>query len=223
MENENQRPEGTNSQNGPDKDVTLNYIDKMFGALINLWGVKNRVGVIAIVLSSLLLVISVGWVSTKPDFSLGGLGLKMTFSAVLAGSMVFVTALVAYYYFLHVRSEEMAKEIIDLYGTLNYSTENMRDLVLGPFESMDPLITFITPLSSKSQPTKRFIRFFNGAVGIFVLLVLHLALPIVAESAAILRLASIVGWERFWIWMPFVLLVVITITVSIAIWSDDRT
>lgn len=207
MQSENQPPEATNVENGPDQDVTLNYIDKAYDMYVRASSFVTRSAIILVIASSLMLTISVGWVSAQKDFSLGGLGLKVSLVALLGGAIVLIAAVYIAFYAAFVRMRKIENEIPKLYKTIGYEETSITDWQAG-LPASDILRLLVAPGWSESARST-LTRYFELVVALVVLFVLFILLPLIAEIAMLVKLASIVGWHRFYIWLPLAVFVVI--------------
>lgn len=198
----------------PDQAVVLNYIDKVYASLGRAWILENRLTLVTLILSLLLLIISAGVVSPQERFSFGGLELAASLAGFLAGGIVIVTSLVIFFYSLAVRTVALQNEIRRLYATINYRRERnaMVDALTSPFQGENAIAMLLGPLlSERIRPKNKMIEHYDRIVALSILFLIIL-LPMAAEAAALLKLAAIVGWERYWLWLPLILFILATIT-----------
>ena len=76
MENTDQKPINTNGEGRPSMEAMLNYIDKVCAEQNRVGSASNRVSVVQLAVSLLLLFAAAGLVSTQGDVTLLGLGLR---------------------------------------------------------------------------------------------------------------------------------------------------
>jgi hypothetical protein len=188
------------SANDTNIQATLNYIDKVFAELGRIGTAINRTALVALTISALQLLAAAGWVSTKGDISLLGLGVKMTFVVLLLCSMVILACLMTYYRALAVRGYVMGLEICRLYKTVGYDREvrAMKDTLASPFRS----VVFTRAVAAQhyselyrpsSSQERAYAKYTSHIVRFLVL-----GTPTLAEIGGTVKLAYIVGWQIPW-------------------------
>jgi hypothetical protein len=203
VQNENQSPEAANAENGPDKEVTLNYIDKVHFMFDKTGSYCTRMALTLVIASSLMLTISVGWVSAQEDFSLGGLGLKISFVALLASGIVLIASMYLALYTAFIRYDALDAELLRLYRTQGHEiTRSDGTIDLVGFYPSTLLIMLMAPGGSETARHK-WARNFETFIAIVVVFGLFFLLPIVAEVAMVVKLASVAGWNHPLVWLPF--------------------
>lgn len=119
-----------------DKEITLNYIDKLAETLSQIHQQRGRVNLIAQVLSVLLIAVAGGVVSLEGSYSLVGLGIEISIPAFLVAGGVILVALIAVSYTLASRAENIAYEIDHLYKSLDYVISDSQT-IRGTFGASD--------------------------------------------------------------------------------------
>jgi hypothetical protein len=193
------------SANDTHIQATLNYIDKVYAEQARIGTAINRTALVALTISALQLLAAVGWVSTKGDVSLLGLGVKATFVVLLLCSMVTLACLMAYYRALALRGYVMYMEICRLYKTVGYGYDRegraMEDTLASPFRSVvftralaaQHLSKLYRPSSSQERAYAKYTS--------YIVRPLVLGTPTLAEIGGTVKLAYIIRWQNLW-WVP---------------------
>jgi hypothetical protein len=191
------------SDNDTNIQATLNYIDKVFAEQSRIGSAINRTALVALTISALQLLAAVGWVSTKGDISLLGLGVKATFVVLLLCSMVIIACFMAYYHALAHRGYVMSLEIPRLYKTVGYDREAraMEDTLASPFRSVIFNRVLAAQHSSKLYPPSSSHERAYAKYTSYIVRFLVLGTPTLAEIGGTVKLAYIIGWQNLW-WVP---------------------
>jgi hypothetical protein len=224
VENKDEQSEATNVEHGPDKEATLNYIDKTYDMIGRMWTYSNRLIIAVIILSFLMLTISVGWISAKESFTLAGLGLKISLAMLLASGIVLIPTLYFAYYVAQIRITALELKIGELYRDVQLDVDKAElfDTLVG-IQGVDVVFSLLGPsISSNMMSEKKLVVFFQWVILLLIAPLVVFIFPMVAEGAAIYRLASTVGWQQFWIWAPFVVFLLAALCIPILILADDR-
>jgi hypothetical protein len=209
-----------------DKEVTLKYIDQTYQTLSKVWSARSWVVLATTVLSLVSLGASTGVLTTDGSFSLSGFKLTVSLPVFLVIGNVVLTALVITWYGLTTRAQIFRERIVSYYKSLDFCSRDMLHWTTSPFRApgvYDLLVGLYLPGGWKDLKKLAVLRYpdeglfrrvlvgFHIGLVLFVLVLFPFALPAVAEFLAVLRLASIVGWERVWVWVPLLFTVVITV------------
>jgi len=220
-----------------DKEVTLKYIDQTYQTLTKVWSARSWVVLATGVLSLVMLGASTGVLTTDGSFSLSGFKLTVSLPVFLVIGTIALTALVVAWYGLTMRASIFREEIERYYNNLGFISQRMVHWTT-PFRApsvYDLLAGLYLPggwgdlwkLPVLRDPDESFIRGALAglyiALGRYVLALFPFVLPAVAEFLAVRRLASIVGWERVWVWVLLLSTVGITVLAYPgSIWIKDR-
>jgi hypothetical protein len=219
---------GKIGKNDMNKEATLNYIDKLYVALDRASSALNRTLLITVTLSLIQLLAAAGWISTQGTVSLFGLSMRATFTVLLIASMSIIASLVVYSWSLMARMPSLHMEIIRLYENMFDAKE--RQAMDHPLRSaLAPnifIFVILEPYEIGENPwpnsdieeshwPRRLLFFYSSALTYAVALS-WLILPTVAEIAATLRLADILGWQQPWLWAPFLAFPLVTLTAPLA-------
>src|SRR5215208_4889292 len=105
---------------GSDREDVLDYISKLYETLNRTAGLINKAGLALVILSIAFLVVSVGLVSAKGDYSLAGLELEISLSVLLASGPIMITSLVVLISSATLRGNQISLEIRRLYKSINF-------------------------------------------------------------------------------------------------------
>jgi len=210
------------SDNETNLQATLNYIDKVFAEQSRIASAINRTALGALTISALQLLAAAGWVSTKNDITLLGLGVKATFVVLLLCSMVIVACLMAYYRALALRGYVMYMEIRRLYKTVGYDREAraMKDTLASPFRSLVFTRVLAAQHPSELYPPSSSRERAYAKYTSYIVEFLVLGTPTLAEIGGTVKFAYIIGWQNLW-WVPTLALAFATAITALT--STSRT
>jgi hypothetical protein len=203
------------SQHGhrPGEAVTLSYIDKVHTSLTKQWDGMSRSLTAQAVASLLTLAVCLGAVTPQEDFSIFGLGLTASITTVLAGS----TFLIATFHTMSLgaltRAGETKLALTRLYMNLGYRDETLKPESLeDPLGATTPLYTLLDLwLAEKKHPHSWLAKIFLSVVGSTIFRVGAFWLPIAAELAALIKVASLMGWCENLLWVGLIIPIFVSV------------
>jgi hypothetical protein len=202
----------------PGETVALNYIDKVHASLTKQWDAMSRSLTAQIVSSLITLAVCIGAVTPRENLSLLGVGLIASITTILIGTSFLIASFQAMALGALTRAGETKMALTRLYMKAGYQDETMDPASLeDPFGAATPLYTLCDLWLTNRQPKSLLGLIYVHIVGRTVFLGLTFLLPIVAEFAALLKAASLLGWRENLLWA----ILVIPIVVSVAgyIWT----
>lgn len=206
--------------------ATLNYIDKVHAARNDTARSLNRVVLVTLTVSLLLVLAAVGLVSPQGKISVSVLGanLKVSFVVLLASGMVLIACLTVYIRALILRMWALYEELPRLYMAIGFEREMvaMQDALTSPFLSLSHgRILLASPSSQqyKAQGTveRKYERFTFYAVTAAIAVS-----PTLAEIFAAVKVIDLVRWQLYpigWQLLLGLLLIPIAVTITTA-WSS---
>lgn len=208
-----------------EREVILRYIDQNYQTLSKVWSARSWVVLATMVLSLVLLGTATGVLTTKGSFALSGLDLSVSLPGILVIGNILLTVLVVSWFGLTTRTFIFRKEIEKYYKSLGFSSRRMSHPATSPFRApsaYDLLAGLVLPGGWKELRGLKDLLYLEkklsaiplGLYTILIVIALSLfpaVLPAAVELLAVLRLASIVGWERVWVWVPLLSTVVLTL------------
>ena len=222
MENKERHPDATDSEKEINNEVTLNYIDKLYDALGKNLATTNRAYLVLVIVSLVLMILAAGFVSTGDTFSLLGFELQVSPLVFLASGIVILSVLIAIMGCLSLRDTHLREEIARLYGTIGFyeAQGNLDSGLNSPLQGGYLPETLVAPLET-ARRKNWFVEgndFLVATVGILF----FVAVPIVAQITALVRIATQVGWQQFRIWGPLAIIVGITVGAVLVATVDGR-
>jgi hypothetical protein len=203
----------------PEEAVALNYLDKVHTSVTRQWDAMTRAITVQTVISLIALAICIGAVTPRERFSFFGLGLTASITTVLVGSAFLIATFQAMSLGSMVRAGKTANILIQTYESLGYEDATMaRATEEDPFGATAPIYTLLNNWLS-SEPRGLITRTYVDVIGFGIGFGLLFALPIVAELAALVKVASLMGWTENLLWA--VLVMPIVVSVACVIWSVE--
>jgi hypothetical protein len=165
----------------------------------------------------ILLGTATGVLTTEGGFTLSGFRISVSLPMFLVIGNIMLTALVVSWFGLTTRAFIFRTEIESHYKSLGFQSARMSDWLASPFRApsvYDLLVgLFLRRGWDELRELKGLLRHEGGwakrilwAVYVGLVLIVLVAfpsvLPVVAELIAVIRLASIVGWEHYLAWVP---------------------
>lgn len=203
-----------------DKEVVLHHIDKLYLTQNVVWQSMNRIVLAVIAISLLLIALSTGFISLEEAIDVGGIRLKVSLAVLLSGGACSIAAFLTAFLSQWNHADQYGAEIKRLYGTLNYKTPLDSKPDVDAFEVPSFYQSLNADMIRSQTSSNTFVQWSSLLVAAFTLAVL-VVVPIGAQVAAGLRVASLFGW-RWWIVALFMLLVGLTISLVIATASNDN-
>jgi hypothetical protein len=200
----------------PGEAVALNYIDKVHASLTKQWDAMSRSLTVQTVISLITVAICIGAVTPKEKFSLFGLGLTASIKAVLIGSTFLIATFHVMTFGSYNRAVETGFTLTDLYDKAGYRDETMDDSVADPFGAAAPIYTLLFMSAREIEDSDWFTNVFTISLTIAIWGGLAYVLPVAAELAALVKVASLMGWGENLLWV--VLLIPIVVSVACDIW-----
>lgn len=198
-----------------DKDIVLSHIDKTYNTLQKLWESMSRALLTQNLLSLLIIILSSGIISVDEQVDVSGLKFKVALWLILGGGALFISILFMTFFTLDYHAAELSSEIIRLYKLIGYNSESFHQTLKNAFETPNFITSFLgthsVDYSNKNYSKKRtaFLSIDDATTGIGTLIV-SLILPIAAEVAAGIKVASSFEW-KWWSWLPFVLIIIFSV------------
>ena len=187
-----------------DSTVTLHYVDKLHGSLIETGKSINRSMMLEVVLALGVLAMATGIVTTNQKFSVTGLELQFeAWVFPLAGSWLLALVYV-YLLELTVHENELRDTILRLYSDLGISDKSLKDLETNPLESPNIITVVVSKERVGSTKYGLLMRIYAALVMVSVLLVL----PILAEIVAAYNLFKKYG-VNWWFIVSYVAIFVL--------------
>jgi hypothetical protein len=213
--------QGPRPRQGAEETVALSYIDKVHASLTSQWVGMSRSLTAHAIISLLTVAVCVGAVAPQEDFSLFGVGLTASITTVLIGSAFLIATFPVMTLGSLTRAGETKMTLTRLYWDLGYRDEALKPESLeDPLGATTPAYTLISLwLAEENRPQSRFARVFLAIVGRTIFNGLMFWLPVVAELAALLKVASLMGWWENWLWL--VLIVPIVVSVACDLWTVE--
>ena len=199
-----------------DKEVVLHHIDKLYSTQTMVWRSINRIVLTAMILSFMLIALSTKFISLEEVVDIAGVRLKVSLAVLLSAGALTIAVLVAGYISQLNHAMQFGDEIKRLYSAIGYEAPEQADLDVDAFEVQSYVVSIMAPAYRGKESPNRLLRWANTGTTAIPIIVLVL-IPIGAQIAAGLRVASLFGW-RWWILVLFSLLV--TATVSIVVVSE---
>lgn len=190
----------------PDKELILHYIDKVHSSLTGTITALNRVWILLVVFSFILIILCFGLVSTSNSgFSYGGLNLIVPFWIIIFGGAWVIGILFIYMLSLETQRGVLVEEIIKLYKSIGYENDSMKLGGTGALEIPNMMTIAIESIKFES-----IINIPLSATFVVVLLV-----PLGAEIIACYKTIATFGW-KWWIIASFLLLFLLSISYLIS-------
>ena len=205
----------------PGEAAALNYIDKVHASLTKQWESTSRALTAQTVVSLLTVAVCIGAVTPRENFSLLGLGLSASINTVLIGSAFLIVTFHAMALGSFMRAAGTSKTLRNLYRDIGFeeawrSAASQED-PLGP---PVPLYTLLLPWLNAGETQGRFSVIYASVIGGTIGIGLAIVLPVAAELAALMKVASLMGWTKSLLWVVLVIPIVTSIT-SI-IWTSQQ-
>jgi hypothetical protein len=182
-----------------DKDITLNYIDKIFNNLIGTGKTMNNLIVTQFVVDLIIIALCLNPLLVAPEYSVGGLKFYLGTSFILAIGALITGILVVISIGLIDHGNFLLNNIRRLYQSLDYSDEAMRSGIINVLEHPD----FASIIVAHVYGARSFAKF-------AVILILFI-LPIITQLFAAYRVIIIYNWS-YWVIILFLLLLLLTIS-----------
>jgi hypothetical protein len=179
----------------PGETVALNYIDKVHASLTRQWDAMSRALTGQIIISLITVAVCIGAVTPQEKFSLLGLGLTASINTVLTGSTFLIAAFHVMTLGSLLRAMRTADTLRRLYENAGYQDESMGTSIEDPFGGAAPIYTLL--ILWASDPTWSESRLRTAYMASLLITIyggLALVLPVAAELAALVKVASLMGW-----------------------------
>jgi hypothetical protein len=108
-----------------DKDIILHHIDKVYDNLSQTTQTTNRIKLIEVVLSLIIIALSLGLVSVNQQVSLFGLNITVPLWLFILGCTWIIGVVFVFFQFLDAQRAALASKIIELYKSIGYSYNEM--------------------------------------------------------------------------------------------------
>jgi Na+(H+)/acetate symporter ActP len=125
-----------------DKEVQLNYIDKLHNGLIATGQVINRVAVALILLSLVMIALSVGIVTVNPVFSLVGLAFSISSWLIFLSGAWLIGIYYVYWLRLNNRESRLHAIVIGIYESAGIKLKDEEKAVWLLFPSISVVTMF---------------------------------------------------------------------------------
>jgi|SRR5579859_5949084 len=186
----------------PEKELVLHYIDKVHSSLTGTITALNRVWILLVVFSFILIILCFGLVSTgNSGFSYGGLNLIVPLWIIIFGGAWVIGILFIYLLSLETQRGELVDEIVKLYQSIGYENNSMKLRGTGALEIPNMMSIVIESIKFKSIMDPLLLVIF----GVVFLI------PLGAEGIACYKIIAVFGW-KWWIIVSFLLLFLLTIS-----------
>jgi hypothetical protein len=195
----------------PEETIALNYIDKVYASLVNQWGAVARSFTVQTLVSLLTLSVCIGAVTPQEKFSLLGLGVNASITTVLIGCAFLIATFHAMALSAITRARDVRFVLIDLYENIKYRPQSMEVGSSGdPLGPTSPLYSLVYMSIADQGPQSWFSRAYVNVVGFTIVIGVVFVLPIVAELAACIKVASLESWEVSLLWAVFAIPIIVS-------------
>lgn len=201
----------------PGTDVVLHQIDKIYDNLAYTKQTMNRIGILGVVLSLIMIALSFGLVSAGQQLSVIGLTLTVPLWLFILGGTWIIGVLFVYYHVLDAYDDKLANRIVELYSSIGYTDENMDNFFPKSFNFI--LMTTFPKLTmlKKSDFNKVIVLSITLVIALFIIFI-----PLIAQIIAYYKVVSLVG-GIWWVILSLCLQFLITVPYAIAIFTNAPT
>jgi hypothetical protein len=193
-----------------DAETIRHYIDKLFAAHLNLAIANDRILIIMLVLSIVLLGVSGGIASAEGKLAVAGFGVKVPLAVFLTSAAVFLGVLAATRSSADYHERLYTREINRLYKSIGFkdrTQEGRRVYPLRTTSAVYPILQSFRPEHFDEPQSARHQK--DPAEPIFMLLVwfTYAVLPMAAVIATGFKVAELLRESKLgWVWILFILL-----------------
>jgi hypothetical protein len=196
----------------PDLTVKLNYIDKVHWFLTQQWTAVARAITVQLVLSLITVAICLGALTPTKNFSLFGLGLKASSTTVLVANTILIAALHVMIIAGVARAGTTGQELRRLYRELHYDDETLQPSAwIHPFDQPGPWGAIVTHGLYPREGRHWLAKLYEIGATFVVFVGLLVVLPLVAEVATLIKIASLMKWGENLLWVTLALPAMVSI------------
>jgi hypothetical protein len=197
-----------------DKQLSLQFMNQLTTTLFQTGRIKNRVFILLLLLSLIVLGICSGTIEASDTIVFSGINFKVPTWVMLIISNWIVGVIMVYHLALFAHAEILEAEIYSIYKSLGYDIKREWILKSSPFRYPDFHNMMMNMLHSGVQEIASIVISFLYMVTVFFG-------PIVAQFLSSYRLVSIFGWT-WWIILNCTLVLIVSILYAIG-WVRERT
>jgi hypothetical protein len=194
-----------------DKDVVLNYIDKVYLTQTRIWESMNRIVISELILSLVIIALSSGIISLDETIEVTGFKIKLSLTVLLSSGALIIAALFTVFFSQLQHSFKFEEKLDRLYASIGYEVSSVLDHDVQAFEHPGFYLSVLATTSRRKKYSGELVKWFYKSFGLVAALGVLIFIPLTAQVLAGLKVAALFG-RPWWIYLTFAVLVVFTIT-----------
>jgi hypothetical protein len=173
-----------------DKDIILHHIDKIYDNLSQTTQTTNRIKLLEVILSLIIIALSFSLVSADQQVSLFGLTLTVPLWLFILGCTWIIGVLFIFFQFLDEKRDILSKKVVELYKAVGYSYNCMSNYLPNIIASMLIDSFFKYGFFKRARFRIIIILLQSYAIAFFIVFV-----ALFAQIIAYYKILSLVGWS----------------------------